>query len=109
MKNYSNLKAIDIMAILRDYNNIVEMDLTLDELRDVAEFIATLCNTATVKRMHEAFTNSANNYNNLCGWNERAPLEITEQDCEDAFCCVKWRVQELAEEVCDKPWKFLAQ
>lgn len=109
MKNYSNLKAIDIMAILRDYNNIVEMDLTLDELRDVAEFISVLTNGHKMKELYEAFENSANNYYDLCGWHDREPQEVTEEDCEDEFICVKWHLQDMAEEACEKPWYFLAQ
>jgi len=106
MVHYSSLKAIDIMAILRDYDKIVDMDVTLNELRDVAEFINVLCNN---DKLYNEFVESANNYDCLCGWNEREPLEVTEQDCEDAFNCVKWRVQELAEEACGNPYNFLAQ
>lgn len=109
MKNYSNLKAADIMEILRDYNNIVEMDLTLNELRDVAEFISVLTNGHKMTELHAAFKRSAENYEKLCAWNEREPQEITEEDCEDSFICTKWRVQDMAEEACGKPWRFLAQ
>ena len=97
------------MAILRDYNNIVEMDLTLDELRDIAEFINVLTNERKMTELHEAFKYSAENYEKLCAWNEREPQETTEEDCEDAFICTKWHVQDMAEEACGKPWGFLAQ
>lgn len=109
MKNRSNLKATYIMTILHNYNNIVIMDLTLDELRDVAEFINILSNERKIHLMYEAFERSADNYEKLCAWNEREPQEITEEDCDDEFNCVKWHLQDMAEEACGKPWRFLAK
>lgn len=105
MVHYSDLRAQDILNILHDYSNIVDMDLTLNELHDIAEFINVLCNN---DKLYADFMESASNYERMCGWNEREPLEVTEQDCEDAFNCVKWRVQELAEEACGNPYSFLA-
>ena len=108
MVHYSDLRAQDILNILHDYTHLYQMDLTLDEFRDIAEFIKALADGHKVSELYKAFEYSANDYDCLCGCHDREPLEITEQDCDDAFNCVKWRVQELAEEACGNPYSFLA-
>jgi len=108
MVHYSTLTSQNILDILHNYGNIHEMDLTLNELRDVAEFIKVLSNGHKVSELYKAFEYSANDYDCLCGYRERFPLEVSEQDCDGAFDCVKWHAQELAEEVCGSPYSFFA-
>lgn len=108
MMNHSDLTARNILDILRDYNNLYQKDLTLDEFRDIAEFIKALADGHKVSELYKAFEYSANDYDCLCGYRERFPLEVTEQDCDSAFDCVKWHAQELAEEVCGSPYSFFA-
>lgn len=105
MVHYSGLRAQDILNILHDYSHIVDMDLTLTELHDVAEFINILDNN---DKLYSEFMESAANYEKACNWHDREPFEVTEQDLDDAFNCVKWCVQELAEEACGNPYSFLA-
>jgi len=108
MMNHSDLTARNILDILHDYPHLYQKDLTLDEFRDIAEFIKALADGHKVSELYKAFEYSANDYDCLCGYRERFPLEVTEQDCDNAFDCVKWRAQELAEEVCGSPYSFFA-
>jgi hypothetical protein len=106
MMNHSDLTAQNILDILRDYTHLYQMDLTLDEFRDIAEFIKALSHGRTVDELYKAFEWAANDYDCLTGYHDRFPLEVSEQDCDNAFDGVKWHMQELAEEVCTSPYSF---